>query len=103
MIRVTLEMVSARGPEHDRVLGVGYIANTGVQASPGMWGYTVWLSKTIYGQTKQGWKTGRGGVQADLDLLQGPPDGEVLGFDNVKRGAWDLVFVVLRAVLGARN
>ena len=29
--------------------------------------------------------------------------GEIAGFDNVKRGAWDLIFLVLRQALAGRN
>lgn len=104
MIRVTLELVSARGAERDRVLGVAYLANTGVETSPGKYGYTLWLSKTIPGQTDKSWKTGRAAITGDdQQLLLQPPDGKVESFDNVTRGAWDLLFCALRSVIGARN
>ena len=104
MIRITLEMVSARGAERDRLLGVAYLANTGERDAHGHPNYNVWLSKTIPGRTQELWKTGRAAITPeDIALLQGEPDGEIQGFDNVKRGAWDLLYKALKAVGGGRN
>ena len=106
MIRVTLELVSARGEARDRLLGVAYLANTGKSGSPRGLGfdYTVWLSKTIPGRTDEAWKTGRAAITADdAALINEDPAGLVLGFDNVRRGAWDLLYLALQAVVGPRN
>lgn len=88
MIRVTVELVSAVHPDRSRVLGIAEIGNDGVTstATDGKRGsYTVRLSKWApkLGET---WKRGR-----------------VVDFDRVKRGAWDLLFLALRACVGERN
>jgi hypothetical protein len=107
MIRVTLELVSARGAARDRLLGVAYLANTG-RAAPGalpgssQYTYEVWLSKNLPGRTGEAWKTGRAAI-ADDELREGCLHGTIPGFDNVKRGAWDLLYLALRAVIGSRN
>lgn len=109
MIRVTLELVSARGAARDRLLGVAYIANTGQQtllpnAAGAAIDYKVWLSKTIEGRTAEAWKTGRAAISHDdIDLLNGPADGDIVAFNNVKRGAWDLLYLALKAIVGDRN
>lgn len=101
MIRVTLEMVSARGREHDRLLGVGWIANKGGSAVGTL--YEAVLSKTIPGRTGQPWKRGYLALQDDAALLVDAEPVEILDFDNVARGAWDLLYLALRAVVGRRN
>lgn len=101
MIRVTLEMVSARGPEYDRVLGVGHIANAGPSAAGTL--YQAWFSKTIPGQTTRVWKQGRLALSTDLAALADAEPAEIPDFDNVQRGAWDLLFLGLRAIVGKRN
>lgn len=101
MIRVTLEMVSARGPEYDRILGVGHISNAGPSAAGTL--YQAWFSKTIPGQTARVWKEGRLALREDLAVLVDAEEAEIPDFDNVARGAWDLLFLALRAVVGKRN
>lgn len=107
MIRVTLELVSGNGPGRDRLLGVAHIANTG-RASPGAapgsnkYAYEVSLSKTIPGRMQENWRRGRAGIVDDR-LITDLMTGEIAAFDNVKRGAWDLLYLALKAVVGARN
>lgn len=101
MIRVTLEMVSARGPAHDRLLGIAHIANSG--PSPAGTLYACWLSKTIDGRTAEKWKDGRLALTADQAWLVDADATEIPDFDNVRRGAWDLLYLALKAVVGRRN
>lgn len=107
MIRVTLELVSAIDPSRDRLLGIAHIANTGraaPHAAPGSSKYTyeVWLSKNLPGRTKELWRRGRAAIPDD-QLLADQVAGEIIEFDNVKRGAWDLLYLALKAVVGGRN
>jgi hypothetical protein len=102
MIRVTLEMVSARGPAHDRLLGVGWIANDGGNTAAGTL-YEAVFSKTLPGKTDQPWKKGRLALRDDAALLVDVEPVQIPDFDNVARGAWDLLFLGLRAVVGKRN
>lgn len=88
MIRVTVELVSAISPERSKILGIAEIGNDGQTSllSDGRKGsYGVRLSKMA---PKQGqlWKQGR-----------------VEGFDRQRRGAWDLLYLALRACVGGRN
>jgi len=99
MIRITVELCSARGREHDKLLGVGIISNKGTSVD-GRWGvYDVTLSK-MAPRTREDWKTGTVGL--DLNTFE-TYDGEVDRFDRVTRGPWDLLFLALRAIVGARN
>ncbi len=100
MIRVTVELVSARDPARDRLLGVAHIANTG-RGEHGRFTYDVALSKWAP-KERETWKTART-VIADEQLQRDQMHGEVVAFDNVKRGAWDLLYLALRAVVGSRN
>lgn len=107
MIRITVELVSARDANRDRLLGIAYIANTGrahPSKPPGSdkYAYQVWLSKTMVGQTDKVWKSGRAAI-ADDRLIEDCMKGEVVEFDNVRRGAWDLLYLALKAIVGARN
>lgn len=101
MIRVTVELVSANGPGRDRLLGVAHIANTG-RGEHGRYAYDVWLSKNLPGRTNEPWKRGRAGI-VDDQLIVDQMTGTIEAFDNVKRGAWDLLYLALRAVIGSRN
>lgn len=101
MIRVTLEMVSARGRDHDRLLGVGWIANKG--DSPAGTLYEAMFSKTIPGRTDEPWKRGYLALRDDAALLVDVEPEEIPDFDNVARGAWDLLYLGLKAVVGKRN
>ncbi len=88
MIRVTVELCSARGREHDKVLGVCQITNDGETSflSGGARGsYKVTLSKWAP-KLKEIWMRGR-----------------VENFDRVSRGPWDLLYLALRACVGKRN
>jgi hypothetical protein len=101
MIRVTVELVSAVSPSRNRVLGIAEIANNGERtvATGGQQGdylvklddpeesydFAVTLSKMEPKQT-QTWKRG-----------------EVRGFDRKRKGAWDLLYLALRAIVGGRN
>lgn len=88
MIRITVELVSAINPSRSRVLGVAEIAND-VKTSAATGGdrgsYDVRLSKWAP-KTGETWKRGR-----------------VQNFDRVKRGAWDLLYLALKATVGSRN
>lgn len=101
MIRVTLELVSARGPAYDRVLGVGHIANAGPSAAGTL--YQAWFSKTIPGQTTQKWREGRLALEGDAAILVDTEPAEIPDFDNVQRGAWDLLYLGLKAIVAKRN
>lgn len=107
MIRVTLELVSANGAHRDRLLGVAHISNTG-RAAPGAapgsskYTYEVRLSKNLPGRTGETWKTGRAAI-LDNELIEDQMAGTIEAFDNVKRGAWDLLYLALRSVIGVRN
>jgi len=103
MIRITVELVSARGADRDRLLGVAYITNTGEQAPNDTCTYTCWLSKTLPGRTHETWQAGRAAAMNDADLLNEEPDGIVRSFDNVKRGVWDLLYLALKGIVGSRN
>lgn len=82
MVRVTVELVSSRGREHDRVLGVAQIANIGGDETIG--NYEVRLSKWAPKQTET-WKTAKFG-----------------GFNRKTGGAWDLLFAALMCTVGER-
>jgi hypothetical protein len=82
MIRVTLELVSARDG-HTEVLGVGYISNDGA-GTPARGNYNVRLMRRGRGDIL--WKTGR---------VEDFPRKRLLG--------WDLLYRALRATLGDRN
>lgn len=88
MIRVTVELVSAIHPSRSRVLGVAEISNdvqTSLLTEGDRGAYDVRLSKWAP-KTGETWKRGR-----------------VEGFDRVKRGPWDLLFLALRGCVGDRN
>lgn len=110
MIRVTLEMVSARGADRDRLLGVAYIANEGPVvtdvANPvpldDCAAYRIWLSKTIdERRTREKWLEGRAAIASKE--MEDAISAEVPAFDHVRRGAWDLLYLALKAVVGRRN
>lgn len=100
MIRVTVDLISAQDPARDRTIGIAHIANTG-RGAAGRYTYEVMLSKTLPGDPRI-WKRGRAAL-VDDQLIADQLTGELVAFDNVKRGAWDLIYCVLRAVVGARN
>ena len=99
MIKITVELCSARGHEHDKLLGVGVISNTGTSVD-GRWGlYNVTLSK-MAPRSRSEWKNGVVGL--DLQTFE-TYDGEVDRFDRVTRGPWDLLYLALRVIVGGRN
>lgn len=102
MIRVTLELVSANGAGRDRPLGVLHISNAGPSPHGGTT-YEVRLSKNLPGRTAETWKKGRAAIEAGEYLNADFLGGSIVGFDNVKRGAWDLLYLCLRCVIGSRN
>lgn len=69
MIKVTVELISAHGPQFNKVLGVGYISNDGTGTH------------------------GTGNYNARL----GKRRGRVEGFPRQRLGAWDLLYRALRA------
>lgn len=99
MIRVTVELVSAIDPSRDKLLGIAHIANVG-SGTGDYCTYEVSLSKWAP-KEKQTWKSARAALPADQfhDTLLGT----VGAFDTVHRGAWDLLYLCLRAVVGSRN
>lgn len=100
MIKVTVELVSARGREYDRLLGIALISNEGVvESSPRFCRYKVWLSKWAP-RERQAWKQGI--VPLEKELTDGF-EGEVERFDRNARGAWDLLYLGLKALVGGRN
>lgn len=98
MIKITVELVSANGHVHDKLLGVGVISNIGGDAQFG--DYSVWLSK-MAPKEREAWKQGRDRLTAD-DYQQFF-DTDVTHFDREKRGCWDLIYIALRQLIGARN
>lgn len=96
MIRVTIELVSAIHPSRDKVLGIAHIANDG--ACNYKYGLSKWAP-----QTSQVWKASRAALSGTEELTADFHSGEILGFDNVKRGAWDLLYLVLKVAVGSRN
>lgn len=88
MIRVTVELRSARGRQYDEVLGVAEIVNDGIESrlTHGTKGsYDVRITKRGKAAS-QTWKTGR-----------------VEGFMRRKYGAWDLLYLALKEIIGERN
>lgn len=99
MIRITVELISARGRQYDRLLGVGEISNLGDSADPRLGNYRVWLSK-MAPKERQAWKDGRVTLDPrDVERFEG----EVLTFDREKRGCWDLLYRALAVLVGNRN
>ena len=100
MIKITIELVSSIDRSRDRLLGVGLISNVGV--TPEFRGdYEVWLSKWAP-RERQAWKTGRL-VSIDAAELIDGLEGDVTNFDRDRRGAWDLLYLALRLLVGSRN
>lgn len=83
MIKVTVELISAVDPSRSKLLGIAVIANVGGDRSVG--DYVVKLSKWAP-KTSEVWR-----------------GGEVRGFDRVKRGSWDLLYLALKNIVGDRN
>lgn len=105
MIRVTIELVSARGAARDRLLGIAYLANEGTTGPEGRFcKYSVWLSKWAPKES-QAWKEGRMALGSPLEqeLMSNALQGDVAQFDNQTRGAWDLLYLALRSLIGSRN
>ena len=88
MIRVTVELCPGGDESKARVLGVGRIANDlwdSVVTNGAQGSYIATFSKWA---PKQGetWKRA-----------------QVSGFDRIKRGPWDLLYLALRRAVGSRN
>jgi hypothetical protein len=84
VIKVTVELVSARGAERNRLLGIATIANDG-RGTAARGNYVVQLSKAG-ARAGEAWR-----------------HGYVEGFDRKRRGGWDLLFLALRSCVGPRN
>jgi hypothetical protein len=97
MIKITIELVSAKGRAHNRLLGVGTIENIG--GTPERASYRVWLGK-MQPKEREAWK--RGTFDADRDIIENV-EGIVEQFDRQRRGCWDLLYLALRPLIGARN
>ena len=102
MLRITIELVSANGEARDRLLGVAHVWNTGDVNALGQARYEYTLSKTLPGQTEAVWRRGRAALVQDTAITDHVA-GTITGFDNVRRGAWDLLYRVLHVAVGARN
>lgn len=86
MIRVTVELVSAINPSRSRVLGIAEIANDLSSDNLREVGnYKYRLSKWAP-KLKETWKRGR-----------------VEGLSRTKRGAWDLLYMILHDAVASRN
>ena len=83
MIRVVIELVPYGDESQKRHLGTATIANDGT-GTVQVGNYNVTLSK--WGRPTQTWKRGR-----------------VEGFPRQTRGAWDLLYLALEAIVGKRN
>jgi hypothetical protein len=83
MIRVTLELISARTGETSH-LGTIVIANDGESPDPSIGHYNACLSKR--GQPKKQWRAG-----------------SIRGFPRLRLGPYDLLYRVLHATVGDRN
>lgn len=81
MIRVTVELVSARGRAHDRVLGVANIGNDGTGTAT--FGH---YDAALFGRSKAVWRRVR-----------------VRRFPRRRLLAWDLLYRVLREACKERN
>lgn len=87
MIKITVDLISARGPEHNKTLGVMLITNDGVKSAqnPARGDYLVYLA--------------RKGVFGLKDLLKRPQRrGEVKDFARASYSVWVLVARALKAV-----
>lgn len=87
MLRVTVELIGASTGTR-KVLGICHIANDGKATtlfSPDRGDYDATFSKWAPKQNEV-WRRGR-----------------VTGFDRVRRGAWDLLYLALRSAVGDRN
>ncbi len=88
MIRVTVELCPGGDQSKPRLLGIALIANNvrdTVESGGARGTYLALFSKWAPKQDET-WKRGR-----------------VTGFDRVKRGAWDLLYLALRDAVGDRN
>jgi len=99
VIKITVELVSAVSRDRDRLLGVGIISNVGGDEARG--DYHVSLSK-MAPKERQAWKTGTVTLTDIADMLD-TFEGDVTNFDRVRRGCWDLLYLALRPLVGARN
>lgn len=92
MIEVTVKLISAVHPSRSRILGVATIANTGEIRKSGKPRYVGKFSKWAPKENET-WKWNT----FEVDEV------EVVDFDNVKRGPWDLLYLALRAIVAKRN
>jgi hypothetical protein len=97
MIKITVELVSARGRAHDRLLGVGVIKNIGGDAHRAH--YHARLSK-MQPKAREAWKQGTFDIDRDVEETI---EGLLENFDRQRRGCWDLIYLALRPLIGARN
>jgi hypothetical protein len=85
VIRITIELVSARGPEHDAELGQMLICNTGKGTDPKRGDYTVYLGKRGVTETEQVYKK-------PLRV------GEVKDYPRLTYSVWILIARALKSV-----
>lgn len=106
MIVVTVELKSANGREHDKLLGIATITNVGGNAAYGI--YKVFLGK-MAPRTRQAWKEEHVGIPLEIvEIVENVEnvdyvEGDIEKFDRLKRGPWDLLYVALKAIVGERN
>lgn len=86
MIRVTIELISANGPERNRILGIAEIHNDGSSLNPESIGHYNFTLGKMAPKEREVWKRGR-----------------VVGFPRKGRGAWDLLYRVLKNSVAPRN
>lgn len=83
MIRITIELISARGRKYDRILGVGHIRLEAVRGAAG--DYSADFSKAGR-HTDRIWRSAR-----------------VKNFLRKRYGGWDLLYQALHASVGDRQ
>ena len=88
MLRITIELLSAHGPQHNKVLGTAYIINDGTGT------HTHGNYRFLIG------RKGQSAKQAFEDPRWG---GFVKGFPRKRLLSWDLLFRALQQPFGARN
>lgn len=96
MIRVTVELLPFGDPTHPEHLGTALIANDirdSLESGGRLGSYQVVLSKRGH----------------PIESISGAPAsriwkrGQVRGFDRIKRGPWDLLYLALDSIVASRN
>lgn len=96
MIKITVELISAVDPSRNTILGIGTIVNTGGNAAFG--NYKATLGK-MAPKESEAWRAGTLTFGDATDVMEG----DVESFDRQRRGCWDLIYLTLKGLVGARN